>query len=70
MQAKHVFSIHQPLNPDNGIDPASRVDGRGHDDTHPHQDAVSHQDASDQDAWVANFIGRLTGLVRHIGGRK
>jgi hypothetical protein len=33
------------------------------------QDAL-HQDALHQDAWVTNFIGRLTGLVRHIGGKK
>jgi hypothetical protein len=35
----------------------------------PDQDAL-HQDALHQDAWVTNFIGRLSGLVRHIGGKK
>ncbi len=67
MQAKHTFSIHQPLKPDDGIDQASRVDAGGHDEA---RDALPRQDESHQDAWVTNFIGRLTGLMRHIGGKK
>jgi hypothetical protein len=52
---------------------------RSDEDTSSHQDALNrdaldqdalHQDASHQDAWVTNFIGRLSGLVRHIGGKK
>jgi hypothetical protein len=36
-----------------------------YDDTSPHEDTSSHEDT-----WVTNFIGRLAGLVRNVGGRK
>jgi hypothetical protein len=44
----------------------------GHQDEDPqrgNEDASSRQDVH-QDVWVTNFIGRLAGLVRNIGGRK
>jgi hypothetical protein len=55
-------------------EPASRKNTSLHEVTSSHQDtshqAASHQDASHQDTWVTNFIARLAGLVRQIGGKK
>jgi hypothetical protein len=77
-QPKHALPRRQTQIPDEGIAP--RIGVREHKDAPPHQDAPAHQDALDQDAldqdaldqdaWVSNFIGRLAGLVRHIGGKK
>jgi hypothetical protein len=79
-QPEHALPRRQTQIPDNGIGQAPRVNVREHEDASPHQDAPPHQDALHQDAlpqdtlhqdtWVTNFIGRLTALVRHIGGKK
>jgi hypothetical protein len=52
--------------PDDEVGQVRRFDARQHDDANLHQDGL-HRDALHLDAWVANFIGRLAGLVRHIG---
>jgi hypothetical protein len=50
---------------------------RAHEDTSRHEDISLYEDTSPhedissrEDTWVTNFIGRLAGLVRNIGGRK
>jgi hypothetical protein len=50
-------------------EPASRKNTSLHEATSLKQDAL-HHDTSYQDTWVTNFITRLAGLVRHIGGKK
>jgi hypothetical protein len=33
-------------------------------------DTSAHRDASHQDTWARNFVNRLAGLIRKIGGEK
>jgi hypothetical protein len=78
-QPKHALPRRRPEIQDDGIGKAPRVGVREHDDARLDQQAnedtssrpdALHQDALHQDAWVTNFIGRLAGLVRHIGGKR
>jgi hypothetical protein len=79
-QPKQASPKRRPQIPDQDRGQANRVDVRGQQDEYPqrgNEDASFrqdvHQDAPEdvhQDVWVTNFIGRLAGLVRNIGGKK
>jgi hypothetical protein len=71
-QPKQASPKRRPQIPDQDRGQADRADVRGHkdeDSQRGNEDASSRQDVH-QDVWVTNFIGRLAGLVRNIGGRK
>jgi hypothetical protein len=65
-QPRQVLPKRRPQTGDDEVAQTQHFDTRRHDDANLQQDAL-HQDVLHQDAWVTNFIGRLTGLVRHIG---
>jgi hypothetical protein len=79
-QPKQASPKRRPQIPDQDRGQADRVDGRGHQDEDSrrgNEDASSRQDVQQdapedvhQDVWLTNFIGRLAGLVRNIGGKK
>ena len=65
-QPRQVLPKRRPQSGDDEVAKGQYIDTRRHDDANLQQDAL-HQDVLHQDAWVTNFIGRLAGLVRHIG---
>jgi hypothetical protein len=65
-QPRQVLPKRRPQRGDDEVAQAQHFDARRHDDANLQQDAL-RQDVLHQDAWVTNFIGRLAGLVRHIG---